>query len=191
MSNPIPNQQRNHTHLHYLHPDLSVETYTSAPLRIAQTCYLGAEAQALFWYITDNNHICDFVPGVQKVSEATSTQGSQIGVGSVRYCDFGRDMVIKETIVLWQPPLLFGYCVDAPNPFGIFNHFALVHCETTVCQTAQMGSRLSWSQYYDHADLTAINQAMQTMMAGMMTNLIKIFKVLPVNSALARNKQPK
>ncbi|MEM7031077.1 MAG: SRPBCC family protein [Chloroflexota bacterium] len=165
---------------------ICAQPYTDAPLRIAQTCHIGAPSDTLFWYITDTSHMCEFMPGITQATMEPSTTNSEAGLGRVRYCDFGRGLVVKETITLWEPPFYYGYQVDTPNPFGVHNHFSLV-----VCEPAQNDSCLSWYHFYDHADLTAMNKVMQEAMAGLMTNLIEQFKVTSINKPTSKNKQPK
>jgi hypothetical protein len=138
----------------------------SGPLRLLRVVDLPAPAVALFGYITDHDRICDFVPGMLAVNVDNGSAVVSGGQGCVRYCDFGNDMIVAETIVLWNPPEAFGFRIASPNPFGLYDHLALITIEEVGGQ-----SRLTWLQYYDHADLPTMNAFMAQMLDGVVGHL--------------------
>ncbi len=137
-----------------------------SPLRFSQSVVLSTPVETIFDLVSSHVHLCDLIPNLHSVHVEMGMSEGAAGVGMVRWCDFGNDMWIEEKIVLWDPPNAFAYQIVAPNPFGLTDHLALIHC----CPT-DSGSRLTWQQHYHHADLTSMDALMVSMMDGLMMNL--------------------
>jgi len=144
----------------------------NSPLRLTQTVSLPVSVESVFGIISGRSHLCDLVPGLQQVQMDFSGTDGVEGVGMVRCCDFGNDMWIQETVVLWQPPTIFAYRIAAPNPFGLTDHLA-----TVTCLPEGAATRLIWRQYYHHADLNAMNILMASLMDGLLVNLNRRFQI--------------
>lgn len=139
-----------------------------APLRATYTARLNASVPEVFEYVTNKAHICEFVPGLLHIEVHLPCLGG--GIGTQRVCDFGNDMVIQETIVLWQPPTRHAYRIAEPNPFGLYDHLGVV-------STRPVGDdvELNWLHYYNHHDLPAIAGLLDETFGGVMENLIDRF----------------
>jgi|GEM_PF-2614673 len=147
-------------------------TPSDAPIRFTRTVILPAAPETVFGVVSGQAHLCELVPGLQQVHMDLDRAGGVEGVGMVRSCDFGNDMWIRETVVLWQPPHAFAYSIAAPNPFGLIDHLA-----TVTCQPVQAATRLTWQQHYHHADLNAMNVLMASLMDGLVVNLNRRFQI--------------
>lgn len=146
-----------------------------APLQLTRTGFVSAPAETVFGIVSGQSHLCELIPGLQQVQMDFRCAGRVEGVGMVRRCDFGNDMWIRETVVLWQPPTIFAYQIAAPNPFGLTDHLAIV-----MCLPDQAATRLTWHQHYNHADLDAINALMASMMDSLLMNLDRCFQAYSV-----------
>lgn len=140
------------------------------PRQLASMVNLKATPTIVYTYVTDHDRLCDFVPDMVAVNVDNSQAISAGGQGCVRYCDFGNDIVIAEQIVIWDPPRAFGFRIASPNPFGLYHHFGLM-----TFASVTDGAQLTWSQFYDHADLPSMNGYMSSMMNGMAEHLLGRF----------------
>ena len=132
-----------------------------APLQFETSLMLAAPQTAVFHALADHAHFCDFVPGMSRVLVDSSHACQPNGVGTIRTCYFGNDMLLEERIVLWQPPFSYGYSATAPNPFGLWNHLAVMECHPLQTQT-----KLIWKQYFEHDDLPAMLRLMHQTFDG-------------------------
>ncbi len=144
--------------------NFSGKLYKGAPLQADYQLFLAAPVASIFESVADHEHFCQLIPNLQHVYVHDTAQGT------IRSCDFGNDMILEERIVLWQPPNAYAYTATMPNPFGIWNHYALV-----TCQPHQNGTHLRWQHYFEHDDLAAILTLLNTMFSAMFTNLIAEF----------------
>ena len=135
----------------------------TAPLRMVKTAVLQAPPAQVFPCVTHATQMTQFVPGMVGMMVAED--------GRWRYCDFGDDMILAEEILIWRPPQAIGYRITANNPFGLHDHFGLMQCQPGTNASTQF----SWQQYYNHDDPEAMFDRMNTMMTGLMQNLIHKF----------------
>ena len=144
--------------------------FTGAPRQAAYALYLEASVEHVFNYVTAHDIICDLIPGMQKVFvRETET-------GTVRCCDFGNDMLLQEHVVLWKPPNQFGYQAITPNPFGLWEHLALISC-----QTDRAGMILQWWHYFEHDDLPVMRAMLDDMFANIWQRLVDHFGGYPLS----------
>lgn len=153
-----------------MNTELLVNTFTQAPLQARFDVRLKASAEAVFNVVANHAKMCDIVPGMERITVRAAVDGEPSGVGTVRYCDFGNDMVIAEQIVLWQPPLAYGYKIAVPNPFGLWHHFSRVDC-----YPEEQHTHLTWRQFFDHDDLPAMLALISGSLLGVFENLIGRF----------------
>ena len=150
-----------HLEERYLSKPDNVNVAMRGTLRLLRVVKLRASATTLFGYLTDHGRICDFVPGMLGVTVDNGAAVVSGGQGCVRYCDFGNDMIVAEEIAIWRPPEAFAFVIASPNPFGLYNHLSSITIEEVGGE-----SRLTWRQYYDHADLPTMNAFMAEMLDG-------------------------
>lgn len=117
----------------------------TAPLRANYQALLMAPVATVFEAVANHEQYCQFMPNLKQATVSRSVQGL------IRTCDFGNDMILQERIVLWQPPAAYAYAAIAPNPFGVWDHLAVV-----TCDSCENGTQLRWQHYFDHDDLTAM-----------------------------------
>ena len=149
---------------------LVTNPFTQAPLQAQFDVQLNTSPEAVFNVLADHANMCDLVPGMEKITVEATVDSEPGGVGTVRYCDFGNDMVVAEKIVLWQPPLAYGYRIAAPNPFGLWQHYSQVNCRVDGKNT-----RLTWQQFFEHDDLPAMMALISGSLLGVFENLIARF----------------
>jgi hypothetical protein len=148
----------------------TVSQFIDAPRQANYALFLKAAVDPVFTCVTSHEMICDLVPGIQNVSvQETET-------GTIRCCDYGNDMLLQERIVLWKPPNYFAYQALTPNPFGLWNHLALISC-----QANGSGTTLTWQHYFEHDDLQVMNLMIDDMFGVMWLKLIDRFGGYPLS----------
>ncbi len=143
--------------------NLSQERPT-APLQADYQAFLKAPVASVFEAVAHHKGYCRLFPNLKQVSVYPSEQGL------IRACDFGNDMILKERIVFWQPPAIYAYTAVAPNPFGVWQHYAVVYCEP-----AEGGTQLRWQHYFDHDDLEVMLSMLNKMFDQVFAELFTQF----------------
>ena len=127
-----------------------------------------APVTSVFEVIANTERLCQLMPMLNHISLYQSEEGWH------RQCDFGNDMIVEERIVLWQPPSAYAYATIAPNPFGLWHHYALVTCQPHMDGTLH-GTYLRWQHYFEHDDLGAMLSILNTMFEHLFTGLFELF----------------
>ena len=150
--------------------NMTTAEWIEAPLRVEQGIWLDAPVEDVFSYVTSQAHLCDFVPGLHKVEIRLPDDVTENKEHAQRICDFGNDMFIQEIIVLWEPPFRQGYHIAEPNPFGLYDHLAVM-----TSLPAKGGTEIQWQHHYNHADPPAIETLLTETFTGVTSNLVSHF----------------
>ncbi len=79
-------------------------------------------------------------------------------------------MILQEQIMLWQPPAMYAYSAVAPNPFGVWHHYAIV-----TCKAHKSGTQLRWQHHFEHDDLAAMLSMLNQMFDQIFARLFAQF----------------
>lgn len=150
---------------------IDIDKLTVAPLQGAKSVCLSAPPEAVFAVVSDHARLNELVPGLGSVKVIAPLEEATNGEGTVRYCDFGNNMVNEEKVVLWNPPLAYGYSSKENGPFGFRGHLGLVTCEPD----GQGNTILTWRQYFQHDDVAAMQDRIENSLGGIVQNLINRF----------------
>ena len=152
--------------------DFDIAQLTVAPLRLEKKTRLSAPPAVIFELLSNHEKWPSLFPWVNAVRIDNSNAVIKNGLGARRICNFGNNMVLEEIIVGWNPPRSYAYGVlDETHPFGMIGHVGVVICEADRDNTAE----LAWQHYFDHPNLDAMLQQLDSTMSMAMNSLLDRF----------------
>ena len=131
---------------------LEVDKITQAPVQVIRSVTLAATPQQVFDFVTDHQNWPGFLSPIESV--AVTGDGRR---GSQRSFALAGGGTVSERIVAFDEPgadgmATFAYAVEPGNPFGVQGHLAVLELRPADGG----GTALSYHQFFDHPDLTAI-----------------------------------
>ena len=148
-----------------------VSRFTTAPKRVEKSVLLNAPPAEVWKIVSDHEKMPTYFPGIQRVSVDNAHASQTNGVGCVRSCALHGNMETVEEVRLWEPSSALGYTLRTPNAMGISDHFAVVE----LAEASPGTTRLTWTQYFNHPDPTAMSGKLGAMLDGAMEGLAKRF----------------
>ncbi len=137
----------------------------TAPLHADYQAFLAAPMASVFDAFANDERFCQLVPNLQQVTVCQSENGL------IRQCNFGNDMIVEQRIVLCQPPSVYIYSINTPNPLGVRQHYSIV-----ACQPQENGTHLRWQHYFEHDDLVAMVAMLDAMFEHILAGLCAQFE---------------
>jgi uncharacterized protein YndB with AHSA1/START domain len=119
----------------------NIDTYTSAPLRVAQAIYIDAPPRLVWAIISDHANLFRWIPGVLQVNVNRGHATMRDGVGTIRYLYTGMN-TIREYIIAYHPPHLLAYSIE--QNFIIVDHVSIVYLEPE----RYGGTNVLWQHYF-------------------------------------------
>lgn len=152
-------------------PARDVTRFTAAPKRVEKSVVVNAPPAEVWKLISDHQQMPTYFPGINHVDVDNSHASQANGVGCVRSCSLHGNMQTVEEVRLWEPPAALGYTLRAPNAMGLSDHFATVE----LTEASPGTTRVTWTQYFNHPDASAMSGQIGTMLDGAMAGLAKRF----------------
>ena len=123
-----------------------VDCVTTAPLQLTQYAYLKASNDEVFTVVSDHASLHKFTKTIRHVEIDNSQTTTQNGcdVGTLRFCHTPARLTIQESIVCWQPPVMYGYKIKNFQ-LVLPNHLGLVLTEPII----DGHTLLTWRTYFD------------------------------------------
>ena len=122
-----------------------IDSVTNAPLQLTQYAYLKTANIDAFQIVSDHGSLHRFTKTIKHVEIDNSQADSEteVGIGTMRYCHTPARLTIQETIVCWQPPLMYGYMIRNFQTL-LPDHLGLVVTEPTE----DGNTLLTWRTYF-------------------------------------------
>ena len=123
-----------------------VDSVTNAPLQLVQYAQLDASHESVFETVSDHASLHKFTRTIQHIDIDNSNTAVRQGcdIGTLRYCHTPLRMTIQETIVCWQPPLMYGYQIKNFQKV-LPDHLGLVLTEPM----GDSKTLLTWRTYFN------------------------------------------
>ena len=118
-----------------------IDTYTSAPLRVAQATYIDAPPRLVFAIITDHANLFRWLPSIRQVNVNRGHAAVRDGLGTIRYLHTGFS-TIREYVIAYHPPRLLAYSIE--QNMLIIDHVSVVYLEAE----RYGGTNLLWQHYF-------------------------------------------
>ncbi len=118
-----------------------IDTYTSAPLRVAQAITIDAPPRQVFAIISDHTNADRWLPGIRQVNVNRGHAAVRDGVGTIRYLHTGVN-TIREYIIAYHPPRLLAYSIE--QNFLITDHVSVIYLEAE----RYGGTNILWQHYF-------------------------------------------
>ena len=120
----------------------NIDTYTSAPLRVAQAITIDAPPRLVFAIISDHANLFRWLPGVRQVNVNRGHATVRNGVGTIRYLHTGLN-TIREYVIAYHPPHLLAYSIE--QNLLIVDHVSIVYLQPE----RYGGTTILWQHYFD------------------------------------------
>ncbi len=123
-----------------------IDSVTDAPLQLTEYAYLNADHKDVFAVVSDHASLHQFTLTISRVDVDNSLVQlpDEVGVGTMRYCHTPAGLTLHESIVTWQPPVMYGYMIR--NFQMILPH----HLGIILTEPTEKGKTLlSWNTYFD------------------------------------------
>jgi hypothetical protein len=157
---------------------LNIDDVTSAPLHLITTARLNAPLAQVFAVIADHGGLSAWIPLIEQVQVDHRNATVEDGDGTIRSCTLQGGAVLKETIVGFDPPHMYGYTIADGNAFGVQNHLGVVSLATDAAGT----TILTWRQYFDHPEADTFAQQVSVMLDAGVQGLIACFGGEPLET---------
>ncbi|MEM7802852.1 MAG: SRPBCC family protein [Chloroflexota bacterium] len=155
------------------HHDQSHNRWTTAPLRLSFRAFFETDVRDIFRALSNPLHMCRLFPWMHRIDLETEPAVDQSDPERplIRRCHFGNGMVLEEEILDWIPPEFYAYRgVEESHPFGMVGHVG-----TIACLSVDNGTHLSWQQYFDHRNPTAMGSQIGSNMEMALERLSEAF----------------
>ncbi|MEO1444071.1 MAG: SRPBCC family protein, partial [Chloroflexota bacterium] len=122
-----------------------VDRITPAPLQLIQFAQLKAQHTAVFDVVSDHGALHKFTGTITHidVDHTNTATGKECGVGTLRYCHTPLRMTIQESIVCWEPSMMYGYRIRNFQSL-LPDHLGIVTTEPATNDT----TLLTWRTYF-------------------------------------------
>ncbi|MFT7560319.1 MAG: hypothetical protein ACI93R_002237 [Flavobacteriales bacterium] len=151
--------------------DLSVDSFTTAPLRAKAKAHFKRSPAVVFERLADLEAINEWVPMIKdrpKVDHSQSLNPNTNGVGSQRVCNFGGDH-LTETLRYWNEGTCYAYSVTPDKNSPAIEHLSVVMVESD----GNGGSLVSWRQFFNPKPWSLKAKIMPFMMGFVMNKALK------------------
>jgi uncharacterized protein YndB with AHSA1/START domain len=143
---------------------LDIDTYTSAPLRVAQAIYIDAPPRTVFAIVSDHANLFRWLPGIRQVNVNRGHATVRDGVGTIRYLHTGVN-TIREYIIAYHPPHLMAYSIEQ-NAL-IIDHVSVVYLEPE----RYGGTHILWQHYFRMSVLPGLTTPATTLLLNIVFTL--------------------
>jgi hypothetical protein len=151
----------------------AIDSVSDAPLQLAQYALLYASQQDVFELVSDHEGMSQHTFSLAKVSFDDSKAKSACGEGTKRFCSTPVGFVIKEEIVCWQAPKIYGYAILNATTL-LPQHLGLVQVE----ELDDHRTLLMWRTYFHGRMVGGLfaRTALGVVLPDMVSNFAKVFK---------------
>jgi len=150
---------------------LNIDDFTKAGLKAFSRAHLNASPTIVFQKMADHKNMNLWVPMIDhevQVDFSKSEPPGANGVGTIRVCDFGGD-ILTEKIQYWEQNKQYAYSVLPNENVAGVDHLGVI----TIESDGKGGSLVTWRQYFNPKPWSLKAKIMPFMMSMVMDNALE------------------